>query len=195
MKLYLCHVGSDAKAYLERIKHLSTPDRLKKAGRLPKEKQAISLAAGLLGRYTLRQDGAALPKFWQDESGKPVASCRHISLSHSGEYCACAVSHHPVGIDIQHIRPISDRVAERVFTSNEQKAVSRCKRPCEHQCILWALKESYFKASGQAGFPFGGSEFKLSDGRAKGPSGWSFWFWLYPKGYVTALCTKDDSCL
>ncbi|EST55797.1 4-phosphopantetheinyl transferase [Brevibacillus panacihumi W25] len=74
----------------------------------------------------------------------------HFNLSHSGDWVVCATSNAPVGIDIEHIRPIEIDVAKRFFSCIEYEDLLA--QPREEQLAyfydLWTLKESYLKALG-----------------------------------------------
>lgn len=63
-----------------------------------------------------------------------------VSISHSKDMIAAAVSKNAVGIDIEHIRPVSEKLQKRVC-----KEISKTK---EAFFKVWTLKEAYLKASG-----------------------------------------------
>ncbi len=71
--------------------------------------------AGLLFRYAFLQEGYGINEWQQIETtegtyGKPYLikyPTFHYSLSHSGEWVACAVDTKSVGIDIQEIMEIN----------------------------------------------------------------------------------------
>lgn len=70
-----------------------------------------------------------------------------FSISHSGEYWACAVGAAPVGLDIQLRQPCNYRdIASRFFTTEEQDYLRP--RGAEAFFDLWAAKESYIKRRG-----------------------------------------------
>ena len=79
-------------------------------------------------------------------SGQPYieGSDMHISISHSGEYAVCALSETPVGIDIEKIRKVSDKLIDRVCTAREREYVISDERFFE----VWTAKEAYFKKIG-----------------------------------------------
>ena len=82
-----------------------------------------------------------------NENGKPYLTAApdvHFSLSHSAAWAVCAVSDHPVGVDIQQCRSFKPNIADRFFLSSLS--------PAEREnafYTLWALKESYVKADGR----------------------------------------------
>ncbi len=88
------------------------------------------------------------------EGGKPYLTAAphvHFSLSHSRTWVVCAVSDHPVGVDIQQCRSGRSGVAERFFHPDEVRYLSSLP-PDERETAfytLWALKESYVKADGR----------------------------------------------
>lgn len=83
------------------------------------------------------------------EKGKPYVKDRdvHISISHSGDYVAAAVDTKPVGIDIEVIKPIDLKVAERVCSQSDIKELS-CGDPLIAFLKIWTAKEAYFKMTG-----------------------------------------------
>ena len=75
-------------------------------------------------------------------SGKPyldgVCDYTHFNISHSGNYTVCAFSDSVVGIDIERIRPISQRVIDRFLNGCPQsKAINK-----------WTQRESFGKMTG-----------------------------------------------
>lgn len=59
------------------------------------------------------------------EYGKPYAVDLKVefNISHSGDLVVCAVDDHPVGIDVELIRPIDLSVAKRVCTNEELRYI------------------------------------------------------------------------
>ena len=66
----------------------------------------------------------------------------HFNISHSGDYVVVAISCHPVGIDIQQRRELSDALMEKYFTEKERNSGYE---PFE----LFSGKESYIKFTGE----------------------------------------------
>jgi 4'-phosphopantetheinyl transferase len=109
----------------------------------------------LLGAY-LDQDPTAV-RFTKTGTGKPVlaqpASDIHFSVSHSGDIGVCVVGRgHPVGIDVEQIRPgVEDALVSRVCTPNERAvlaAIPADARPAAF-FVLWTHKEALVKADGR----------------------------------------------
>lgn len=131
---------------------------LQEAYRIVPPKRAVQSAAGhLLARsiiakrlHTQMRDIS----FRHGSSGKPECSgysSVQFSISHSQNDVMCALSNAPVGVDIEHIRPLPYRaIAHRFFTQGECCALFNT--PAERQLSffyrLWTLKESYTKMRG-----------------------------------------------
>ena len=121
-----------------------------------KEDQQRSLAVELLLCYALRREYPMLklpPEYHIDANGKPVwkDDTLYFSLSHSGQYAACAMGNAPVGIDIQQQNVKNTKALERVMTPN-QLAMIRAMPPKKQKTALfdfWCLKESIVKMTGQ----------------------------------------------
>jgi 4'-phosphopantetheinyl transferase len=91
--------------------------------------------------------------FANDEQGKPALAGHagfHFNLSHSGSWVACASGDSPLGIDVEHIRPLDPDWLESVLSAEEHLAMEAC--PTAGQTrqffIFWTVKESYSKALG-----------------------------------------------
>jgi len=115
----------------------------------------------LLG-YAVRRhwDLDKLPKIRREERGKPVfVSEEHsfFNISHSGEWVVCALSDTAVGVDIQKIRPFREALRQRVCSREELKWLENRGDRDEDLALLWSMKESRCKQSGQ------GLRFPVSD--------------------------------
>jgi 4'-phosphopantetheinyl transferase len=92
--------------------------------------------------------------FGANEYGKPVLhepNGIHFNISHSGNWVVCAVDDTVVGIDVEMIKPIDFKIAERFFSRDEY--ISFMNQPEEIKLkyfyMIWTLKESYIKAEGK----------------------------------------------
>ena len=116
-------------------------------------KKASVLAYLLLRIALLEQYGIdEAVEFDFAENGKPMLPDFpqiHFNLSHSKGVVACAVSDVEVGVDVQHITPISDKVAKRVLTETEYALFIQSFEPNDFFCEIWTVKESYLKKTGQ----------------------------------------------
>ena len=134
-------------AYIQRLKRQEDRDR--------------SLAAEALLQKLLMQLGYTGAQLHRKENGQPyLTGCDLcVSISHSHDMVACAVSSEPVGIDIEQIRPIKARLCRHVCTPAEMDYVWQGPPPaddtlCQDREVLtrffevWTGKEAYFKKSG-----------------------------------------------
>ena len=72
-----------------------------------------------------------------------------FNLSHSGSFALCALSAHPVGVDIQVVRPAwSPKLVDRSCTPEERSWLAALGDRPEDFAALWACKESVGKESG-----------------------------------------------
>lgn len=110
--------------------------------------------AGWLLQNALEQAGIAPDDqvFAFTDAGKPYLPHipeLHFSLSHSGSWAACAVSDHPVGVDVELPR-CSMAVAKRHFHPEELRALENLSQPEQADQLnrLWTGKEAFLKMLG-----------------------------------------------
>jgi len=130
-------------------------ERRKKVNKLRfnKSKKA-SAAAYLLLRIALKENYGIneAVEFSYGEKGKPLLKdypLIHFSLSHSANTVACAVADFEVGVDVQQITEVKDKVAKRVLTDDEYSKYKDSLAPDEYFCEIWTIKESFLKKTGQ----------------------------------------------
>ncbi len=82
-----------------------------------------------------------------DKTNKPYfkESDLFLSLAHSGDYVACAVSDSKLGIDIEKLKPVKESVIPRVCNADEQNYINNNGHTSFF--TLWTLKEAYIKAN------------------------------------------------
>jgi len=141
--------------FMERVMPLLSEERQEKIKRLrsPLSKKA-SAVVYLLLRLALAElygiNEAVVFGYAKNE--KPVLrDYRHIhfNLSHCKNAAACVVCDSEVGVDVQHISPVTDKVARRVLTEKEFKAFISSDFRDEFFCETWTIKESFIKKTGQ----------------------------------------------
>ncbi len=72
----------------------------------------------------------------------------HLSISHSADVWACAISDAPVGLDIEYLRPCDfTRIAARFFHPDEADYVRQGGEAAFFE--VWTAKESFVKCTGQ----------------------------------------------
>ncbi|MBR4700634.1 MAG: 4'-phosphopantetheinyl transferase superfamily protein [Oscillospiraceae bacterium] len=122
-----------------------------------------SVLAELLLRHALREEYglAELPKIETGKKGKPFFPDHpdvHFNLSHCKTAVACALDSAPVGVDVQEIRPLRDRLSSpvpsvyRVLSEKERTWVEAGKTSAEQDrrfTAVWTCKEAYGKAVGE----------------------------------------------
>lgn len=178
MKLYVMNVTPLLEDNIFR-KALSFVDsqRAEKVKQLKvREEQARSLGAGLLLQYGLLQEKdsqevttVSVSEILEQKSvpmellltykdgGKPYLNesfrDTFFSLSHSGEYAACAVDREEIGMDIQYKREdIRSGLAGYLFTKSEQEQLKQCVDRREYMDLFYyffSAKEAYIKLTGQ----------------------------------------------
>ena len=130
-------------------------DRLRRQEDKHRSLAAELLILDLLEKYY----GITSATLHRKDSGEPyLTGCDlHISISHSDEMVAGVVSHVPVGIDIERIRPIKLSMCRHVCTPEETAYLQadtdpseRCQDPIilERFFEIWTAKEAYFKKCG-----------------------------------------------
>ncbi len=148
----------DEKLY-EKAYNAMTPERQKKADRYkqPSDKRCCVFADMLLREMLRDNYSVAEPDFYIDENQKPhiVGDKIHFSLSHSGDFIACAIDSSPIGIDIEKIRTVELPLIKRVCTDEELSFVLKSedstinKDTCVQFLKVWCAKEAYLKYTGQ----------------------------------------------
>lgn len=90
------------------------------------------------------------PTFEYGLHGKPMlrGSDLHFSLSHCREAVACVVERHPVGIDVERIRPARESLVRYTMNDAEQAHIFSSPDPDRSFIRLWTQKEAVFKLLG-----------------------------------------------
>lgn len=122
--------------------------------------------------------------------GKPLfrdhPAC--FSLSHTKGAMCCAVFPFPVGADVEHPRPIREALLNRVCTEEEQAFLRAASDMPAAFCLLWSLKESRMKLSGE-GLRFGPKNARFL------PDGAGGWRSAEPGIEVRAFTLPDGDAL
>lgn len=142
-----------------------TPEQLERAGSLAGLQRRLyanryrfpidrvqSIFSFLLLQYGVLAEYGVSEELSLDYSrGKPFLSGLeyiHFNLSHCKLAVACALSHGPVGVDVQNWEPRYLSVAKNVCTSDELSLLARSAQPQIEFAKLWTRKECYGKYSG-----------------------------------------------
>lgn len=133
--------------------------------RLPTAQQNQYRLSRTLIRLALQQRFGQTFDHWQlteqtDKAPQLIDASQpcSISLSHSKDYMACALSSNPIGVDIEQNRETKhqDKVARRVFTLDQQQALNSTDNTQQKDQLFlrfWCEKEAIFKACSAAGQP------------------------------------------
>lgn len=156
LKLYHCDISKMSDEDFLKLYSESDAERQKKADTLKRDPaKKLSIAAGELAKKAIAEELNIDPKtirFRTTNTGKPYAENLNIefSISHSGTIAVCAISDHPVGIDIERIKEVSINVAKRLYTPDEQKYVfEKWDLSKQRFCEVWTRKEAYVKKIGR----------------------------------------------
>ena len=147
-----------------------SPQRREYALRFKHERdRRLCVAVYRLLQQALRQEYGMdeVPPFSFGNGGKPSLQGFpdiFFSLSHCDEAVACAVDVQPVGIDVECIGRYDEEIAHHVMSQDEYAAVLASAQPAVAFTRLWTMKESLFKAVGDAALlPGGGDPKRMLD--------------------------------
>lgn len=191
-------------SYLDKIEE----ERRKKILLMKKEESRLqSLTAGSLLHFALCERMGDVEKnsgpfsMGYGRNGKPYLKEYpdiHFNLSHSGRYVCCALSHTPVGVDIQKITDVKRGIAERFFTGKDNQRLEACGGE-ERKALffrMWSIKESFIKLTGE-GIAGGLDSFEIdwkrsvvSDGGKTEPSAY-FSEWNELAEYSACVCSRE----
>ena len=189
-KVYLYNFSCDDHSLTD-LEYLLGEQRFEYCAKMKSVKAGLCSAyAFLLLRYALKQEFGItdIPRFTYNEHGKPFlcgAEGIYFNMSHAAERVVCAVSRSPVGADIQDIRKMNLRTAEKFLTAGEFSAVSGItdeNKLNAELCRLWCIKESYGKFTGK-GFGEGFTDFEadplVTAGKVR---------WVRKDNYFISVC-------
>jgi len=139
------------------LQYLPEAGKLRVQDRQNPTSKLHTVAGELLARYSV---GQYLAKPDQEinlvfgEKGKPhIGNLKdvHFNISHSGNFVVCAVASVEIGIDVERIRKVNLRIAERFFSPSEIHDLMACdeENRIPYFITLWTIKESYLKAIGR----------------------------------------------
>jgi 4'-phosphopantetheinyl transferase len=137
---------------------LLSADEQQKADRFrfDKDRHKFMIARGLL-RTILSQYLESPPdqiEFSYSAKGKPslAADCSlFFNVSHSHQMALYGIARHPIGIDLEHLRPIDAvPLAQRFFSPQEATIIQSLTKSEQHRAFFrgWTQKEAYLKATG-----------------------------------------------
>ncbi|MFC4304294.1 4'-phosphopantetheinyl transferase family protein [Cohnella boryungensis] len=138
-------------------------------------------------------------RFSRNACGKPFVQNSprfRYNVSHSGDWVVCVCDEEEVGIDVELVRPIDVKLAERFFHPTEYKQIieKEGRERWEAFFKLWTLKESYVKAIGTGlRQPLSAFSFELRDDRPEFrsdmlPRHFHFKLYDWAPDYKLAVC-------
>lgn len=158
------------------------------------KKRKLRIAADALCRRVIAEYCSVSPDaivFEYGEKGKPYAKGLpvHFSISHSGNYAVCAVADSEIGADIEKIRAITPRAADRFATEAEKEYISASQNGFFE---IWTLKEAYFKCIGTGlGSDIKSVSFEVCENRIIcSEKGFELSFHEIDKNYICSVCIK-----
>lgn len=151
--IYICEdiLGFD----VEEAMRVVAPQRRAKAMRYHFDiDRRQSLAAYLILMQGLKSEYgiSTAPEFEYIAGDKPYIAGHlniHFNMSHYGNGVACAISDHPVGVDIEAVAPIDWDVAHRVMNDEQLREIESSSDPARTFTRLWTTKESLLKQTGE----------------------------------------------
>ena len=133
-------------------------------------------------------------------NGKPYleSPSEHISISHTQNCIAVAVSDRPVGIDVEKIAPKVLGLKKKFLNDAEIDAINP-NNELIHTLLLWSAKESVFKRMNATGVDFKkdihienfipktSGVFTISESHSSTPHSYTVFYQTYPQ-YVLTIC-------
>lgn len=122
-------------------------------------------------RHLLQEIGYSDDDLFYTQDGKPhLKDGKHISITHSFNFAAIAVSNYEIGIDIEKNRDKIIKIAPK-FVADEYDFMAE-DHVVEFLTVVWGAKESLFKIHPDGGLLFKHhlpiDPFKLSDKKTRG---------------------------
>ena len=163
MTYEICNIHDFSDADYDAMYRAAAPDRKARADRFRHADDRMRcLCADMLARRMLAKVADVSPadiSFTQSNKGKPYANVPlQFSVSHSGNFVLCAVSEHPIGADVEQIKPFRAGMVARYFTKAEADFVwggspapdgnVTDRDVCARFYRVWTAKESYVKMTG-----------------------------------------------
>ncbi len=152
MRIFLCDTGNIPQDVIKKAAQALPRERA------PKENMhADALTARVVGtmlvQYAIKQlsPETVCEKWSVSPQGKPCLenSPIHFNIAHTDGFVAVAASeNHPVGVDVEKVRPMRDGFASRYFDEREQTAIRAATDPDEALIRLWTAKEAVGKYHG-----------------------------------------------
>lgn len=155
MVYYFDHIDLFDDKYIEMTQPLLPFERIAKVDRLRNSTdKKLSMLVYLLLMYGLRKEGIDVNsvEFDYNKHGKPYLRNMdkvYFNLSHCVSGAACVISSQEVGIDIQNVKPVNNRILNRVCSEEEIRIIKNAGNTDKEFTRYWTMKESYLKSIGK----------------------------------------------
>lgn len=150
-------------------------EKRQRIDRLPEKSRQLSLCADGLAREMLAQKLDLAPEaisFTYTANGKPLMAGAFFNVSHSVDVVGCVVSDREVGLDVEHIRPVPQRLG-RALEGKWQTE--------EEFWHLWTRREAAIKCRGGT----------WREWRREEAKDFVFTHPTVPAGYTATVCEKQ----
>lgn len=152
LRLYVCLYSDKELSYSDKL--FSDYRKKKLSRQMNPHIRKQSVVSELLLGYALRESGHFIGSplsIVTGQYGKPALEGKdcHFSLSHSDHAAVCALSDGEVGADIQKLTPIKKELVKRYFAAEEQSYVQCAAEADRAFTMVWTMKESFCKYSGE----------------------------------------------
>lgn len=195
MKVYFINIADFSDRQLEECLESMSDERKAEISKL---KNPLSVKQKTAGDYLIKKavsDFCGIPSdeilIKKDLNGKPYAEniAVKFNVSHGNDAVVCAVSENDIGIDIEKIRDVKFRVAERFATEEERAYIGENR---ERFFEIWTLKEAYFKCIGTGlGADIRNVSFKVENQKIEcSEKGFRCSFYPLAQGYCCSICEK-----
>ena len=89
-------------------------------------------------------------KFTKTANGKWICPEFYFSLSHTDTAVCVALSYKEIGVDIEKVRQVKERLADKILTEDEKEHLALTDKEIRGDFLLecWVKKESIFKMRG-----------------------------------------------
>ena len=141
----------------ESLEQLANGMQLQERSRLKLDKlKSINHQKGFLAvRQLLKQLGFTDADVHYDPNGKPLLSNgQHISISHSFNFAAVAISNENLGLDAEAMRPKVLHIAPRFMDIETHLAGLTLLQQLQKATIIWSIKEAVFKIKNEKGISY-----------------------------------------
>ncbi len=106
-------------------------------------------------RQLLKEAGYADHDLWYDTNGRPhLKDGNYITITHSFEFSAIAISNAPIGIDIEKQRSKILKIAHKFTPIAEYKTLANHEAIMRKLTLVWCAKESLYKLYATPGLSF-----------------------------------------